>query len=82
MNMLALVDEEKFTLTEQIEVLPRDVWAGVSEIEKRWPGQRRFRLDKMINLMVSKSDNTAVETLVPHRRWKCGNEGSVPQMEN
>ena len=63
MNILALVDEGKLALDQQIEVLPRDVWAGVSEIEKRWPAERRFRLDEMIDLMVSKSDNTVVETL-------------------
>ena len=56
MNILALVDEGKLGLTEQIEVLPRDVWAGVSNIERRWPAQRRFRLDEMIELMLAKSD--------------------------
>jgi beta-lactamase class A len=63
MNILALVDEGKLRLNQQIEVLPRDVWSGVSDLEKRWPVQRHFRLDEMIELMVSKSDNTAVETL-------------------
>ena len=63
MNILALVDEGKRSLDEQIEVLPQDVWAGVSELEKRWPAQRHFRLDEMIRLMIAKSDNTAVETL-------------------
>jgi beta-lactamase class A len=63
LNILALVDEGKLRLNQQIEVLPRDVWSGVSDLEKRWPVQRHFRLDEMIELMVSKSDNTAVETL-------------------
>ena len=63
MNILALVDERKLQLNQQVEVLPRDVWAGVSDLEKRWPAQRHFRLGEMIELMVSKSDNTAVETL-------------------
>jgi beta-lactamase class A len=63
MNILALVDEGKLALNEQIEVLPRDVWAGVSDIEKRWPRQRRFRLEEMIELLMAKSDNTAVEAL-------------------
>lgn len=63
MNMLALVDEGKLREDEEIEVLARDVWAGVSEIEKRWPAQRRFPLREMLRLMVAESDNTAVETM-------------------
>lgn len=63
MNILALVDERKLALNDQIEVLARDVWAGVSDIEKRWPKQRHFSLAEMVDLMVTKSDNTAVETL-------------------
>ena len=63
MNILALVDEKQLELNEQIEVLPRDVWAGVSDLERRWPDQKRFQLGEMIKLMVAKSDNTAVETL-------------------
>jgi len=63
MNMLALVDEGKFDLTQTIEVLPRDVVRSVSPIAQRWPAQRRFPLDEMIELMVARSDNTAVETL-------------------
>ena len=62
-NILALVDEGKLARNEQIEVLPRDVWAGVSDLEKRWPAQQHFKLDEMVELMVAKSDNTAVETL-------------------
>jgi beta-lactamase class A len=63
MNVLALVDEGKLDLGQEIEVLPRDVWAGVSEIAKRWPAERRFVLNEMLELMVARSDNTAVETL-------------------
>jgi beta-lactamase class A len=63
MNLLAMVDEGKLDLHQEIEVLPRDVWAGVSDIEKRWPAERRFALNEMIELMVAHSDNTAVETL-------------------
>jgi len=37
MHLLALGDEGKLALDRAIEVLPRDVWAGVSDIEKRWP---------------------------------------------
>jgi len=63
MNMLALVDEGKMALDREIEVLPRDVFSGVSDIAKRWPAQRHFPLHEMIRLMVARSDNTAVETL-------------------
>jgi beta-lactamase class A len=63
MNLLALVDEGKLTIDREIEVLPRDVWFGVSDIAKRWPAQRRFPFIELIQLMVAHSDNTAVETL-------------------
>jgi beta-lactamase class A len=72
MNMLALVDERKMALDQQIEVLPRDVFSGVSEIAKRWPAQRRFTLNETIELMVARSDNTAVETL-----FRVGGGGSA-----
>ncbi len=70
MNMLALVDEGKLVLDQKIEVLPRDVVSGVSDIAKRWPAQRHFPLNEMIELMVARSDNTAVETL-----FRIGGEG-------
>ena len=70
MNILALVDEGKLALHQQIEVLSRDVWAGVSNIATRWPAQQRFPLGEMVELMVAKSDNTAVETL-----FRIGGEG-------
>jgi beta-lactamase class A len=63
MHLLALVDETKLGLNQEIEVLPRDVVSGVSEIAKHWPAQRRFPLDQVIEWMVAQSDNTAVETL-------------------
>jgi len=63
MNLLALVDEEKLALEQEIEVLPRDVVSSVSPLAARWPAQRRFPLKEMIELMVAHSDNTAVETL-------------------
>lgn len=63
MNILALIDEGKLTPADQIEVLPRDVWGGVSELAKRWPVRHRFPLAEMIELMIAQSDNTAVETL-------------------
>ena len=63
MNMLALVDEGELALDRGIEVTPEDVVPEVSDIAKRWPAQRRFPLNEMIELMVARSDNTAVETL-------------------
>jgi len=62
MHMLAVVDEGKFTRDQMIEVLPQDVVRSVSPIAERWPAERRFHLDEMIELMVARSDNTAVET--------------------
>ena len=72
MHLLALVDEGKMALDQEIEVLPRDVWSGVSDIAKRWPAQRRFPLNELIAVMVSHSDNTAVETL-----YRMGCEGGA-----
>jgi beta-lactamase class A len=63
MHILALVDEGRLSLDEDIEVLPRDVWSGVSDIAKRWPNQKKFRLGEMVELMIARSDNTAEETL-------------------
>ncbi len=63
MNLPALVDEQKFALQQEVEVLPRDVVSSVSPLAGRWPAQRRFPLREMIELMVAQSDNTAVETL-------------------
>ncbi len=63
MNLLALVDARKFYLDDLIEVLPEEVTTDVSPIGQRWPRERRFRLDEMLDLMIAASDNTAVETL-------------------
>ncbi|MGD0618205.1 MAG: class A beta-lactamase [Bryobacteraceae bacterium] len=63
MNILALVDDGKLALDQEIEVLPGDVVREVSDIAERWPAQRRFPLNEMIELMVAHSDNTAVETV-------------------
>ena len=63
MNMLALVDAGKFYLDDKIEVLPEEVTTSVSPIGERWPREHSFRLDEMLELMIAKSDNTAVETL-------------------
>src|SRR5262249_20156340 len=48
MHTLALVDEGKLSVNQDIEVLPRDVWSGVSQIAPRWPNQKRFRLGEML----------------------------------
>src|SRR4051812_19163799 len=63
MHILALVDEGKLSLNQDVEVLPRDVWSGVSQIAPRWPNQKNFRLGEMVQLMVARSDNTAEEAL-------------------
>ena len=47
MNMLAIVDEGKLALDQEIEVLPGDVVREVSDIAARWPAQRRFPLNEM-----------------------------------
>ena len=47
-NMLALVDEGKLALDQEIEVFPRDVVSGVSDRAKHWPAQRHFPLNEMI----------------------------------
>jgi beta-lactamase class A len=62
MNILALVDEGRLALNEKIEIPARDVVSGVSDIARRWPTERSFPLDEMLQLMVANSDNTAVET--------------------
>jgi beta-lactamase class A len=62
MHLLALVDEGKYQIDEPIEVLPGDVVRSVSPIAERWPAETRFPLGEMVELMVAKSDNTAVET--------------------
>ena len=63
LHILALVDEGKLALATPLEVVRQDVSTGVSEIARLWPQQRSFPLDQLLLLMVSKSDNTAVETL-------------------
>ena len=63
LHILAMVDEGKFNRTQMIEVLPAEVTRNVSEVGERWPKQKRFPLDELLQLMVAKSDNTAVETL-------------------
>jgi beta-lactamase class A len=62
-QILAMVDEGKLRLRDEIEIPVYDVVPGVSPIADRWPGQQRFPLDEMLELMIAKSDNTAVQTL-------------------
>src|SRR5204862_1923382 len=62
-HILAMVDEGKLTLRDEIEIPLYDVVPTVSPIAERWPKQRRFPLDEMLELMIAKSDNTAVQTL-------------------
>src|SRR5262245_59272596 len=63
MNILAMVDEGKLRLSDMIEIPRQDVWSGVSVIADRWSSVKRFKLDEVVEWMVAKSDNTAVETL-------------------
>jgi beta-lactamase class A len=72
MHILALVEERKLALADEIEVLPQDVWAGVSVIEKQWPARRRYPVRRLIELVVAKSDNTAEETL-----FRIGGQGAA-----
>jgi beta-lactamase class A len=61
--ILEMAAEKKVSLNEEIEIPPYDVVPGVSPLAGRWPKEKRFRLDEMVEVMVAKSDNTAVQTL-------------------
>lgn len=63
MQMLALVDEGKYTLHQAIEIPLYDVVPSISPVADRWATQKSFPLDELLELMVAKSDNTAVQTL-------------------
>jgi beta-lactamase class A len=63
MNILAMVDEGKLSLNDDIEIPLQDLVPGVSAVAERWPKQKRFPLNELLELMVAKSDNTAVQTL-------------------
>jgi len=67
MNILAMVDEGTLRLDDMIEIPRQDIWSNVSVIAGRWSSVKRFKLDEILELMVAKSDNTAVETL-----WRIG----------
>ena len=62
-HVLALVDSGKMGLHDPIAVLPQDVTRNVSEVGLLWPKQRVFELSRLVEAMVARSDNTAVETL-------------------
>jgi beta-lactamase class A len=63
MAILEMVAERKLSLGLRMEIPPYDVWPGVSPIAERWPKEKWFRLDETVELMIEKSDNTAVQTL-------------------
>lgn len=63
MNILALVEEGKLSLDQEVPVSQGDVWPGVSDIAKIWPQRRSWPLGEMVKLMVAQSDNTAEEVL-------------------
>jgi len=62
-NILGMVDEGKFSLNDQIAIPLQDVVPGVSIVAEQWPKQKHFSLNELLELMVAKSDNTAVQTL-------------------
>jgi beta-lactamase class A len=62
-HILAMVQEGRLSLDEEIEIPKRDVWPGISVVAERWPNPRRFRLGQLLEWMVAQSDNTVVETL-------------------
>jgi beta-lactamase class A len=81
MQILALVEEGKLALDQSIDIPLYDVWPGVSPVAERWPKQKSYPLHELVELMVAKSDNTAVQTLFRlageqagmaerFRRWK------------
>jgi beta-lactamase class A len=63
MAILDMVAERRLSLGVRMEIPAYDVVTGVSPIAERWPAERWFRLEEMLELMVAKSDNTAVQTL-------------------
>ncbi len=62
MQMFALVAEGKFTLKQKIDIPAGDVVKNVSPIGERWKQRKQWPLDEMVELMIAKSDNTAVQT--------------------
>lgn len=62
MQMLALVQEGKYTLEQPIDIPGEDVVKSVSPIAEEWDRRKKWPLAQMIELMIAKSDNTAVQT--------------------
>jgi len=62
MQMFALVAEGKYSLQQKIDIPAGDVVKSVSPIGERWSKQKQWPLDEMVELMIAKSDNTAVQT--------------------
>lgn len=63
-RILAMADEQKLHLSDEIEILPQDVWhSWQGDIGESWPRQQRWKLDDLLRAMVVHSDNTAVHTL-------------------
>lgn len=63
MRILALVDQGMLKRDQNVEVLAQDVLPWASEVAKKWPRQREWKLDELLEAMVAESDNTAVEAL-------------------
>lgn len=64
LRIFNMADEGALNLNEEIEILPRDVlpsWDG--DLASHWHRQQRVKLYELIRLMLSNSDNTAVQTL-------------------
>jgi beta-lactamase class A len=61
MNIVALVDEGKLALDQEVEIPESDLWPPVSDIAAAWPKRRSWPLREILEVMVAHSDNTAVE---------------------
>ena len=67
-HMLALMEDRNIQSDAKFEIPKYDVWPGVSIIAERWEAEhwdcnRYFSLDQMLEWMVARSDNTAVQSL-------------------
>jgi beta-lactamase class A len=77
MQMFALVAEGKFSLKQAIDIPAEDVVKNVSPIGERWAKRKKWPLDEMVELMIAKSDNTAVQTFF---RLGGGGEGITARL--
>jgi beta-lactamase class A len=57
------IEQGKLSADQEIEIPAEDVVTSVSPIGEQWPRQKKWKLDRMVELMIAKSDNTAVQTL-------------------